>query len=182
MRTHGLFYRTIGIAASIICIFLAISPVSAKSKNSDQNVTSVSGKVTGNVQKVGFRAMIQKLAIQYNLAGSAENNTDGSVRFTLQGDGDLINQALKSIGKGTKKSSSVNVSTSSTPVSQSWKTFTVTGWTSVSRHITNPYDLVFTLRPDNTTIKKKAAKAVWLEICNGAVKGEDVGKCDKDDD
>lgn len=55
MRTHGLFYRTIGIAASMICILVTIAPVSAKSKDI---VTAVSGKVTGNVQKVGFRAMI----------------------------------------------------------------------------------------------------------------------------
>ena len=53
--------------------------------------------------------MIQKLAIQYNLAGSAENNTDGSVQFTLQGDNDRIKQAVKAISKGTKKSSNVNV-------------------------------------------------------------------------
>jgi hypothetical protein len=30
--------------------------------------------------------------------------------------------------------------------------------------------------------KMKAAKAVWLESCNKVVKGEDVGKCEKDDD
>ena len=59
MRTHGLFYRRIGIAASMICILVAIAPDLAKSKN---NVTAVSGRVTGNVQKVGFGAMIQKLA------------------------------------------------------------------------------------------------------------------------
>ena len=88
MRTHGQFHWTIGIAASMICIFVTIAPVSAKSKVNDQNVTAVSGTVTGNVQEVGFRAMIQKQAIRYNLAGSAENNTDGSVRFTLQGDND----------------------------------------------------------------------------------------------
>jgi acylphosphatase len=68
----------------------------------DAFVSAISGKVTGNVQKVGFRAMIQKLAIQYNLAGSAENNTDGSVQFTLQGDNDRIKQAVKAISKGTK--------------------------------------------------------------------------------
>jgi hypothetical protein len=39
--------------------------------------------------------------------------------------------------------------------------------------------VVFTLRSDNRTIKKKAAKAVWLEICNRTVKGKDRGKCEK---
>ena len=48
MRTHGLFCRTIGIAAAIICILVTIPPVSAKSEN---NVSAISGKVTGNVPK-----------------------------------------------------------------------------------------------------------------------------------
>jgi hypothetical protein len=30
--------------------------------------------------------------------------------------------------------------------------------------------------------KKKPAKAIWLGICTSAVKNENVGKCDKDDD
>jgi len=155
MRTHGQFPWTIDIAASMICILVTIAPVSAKSKINDQN-TAVSGTV--NVQEVGFRAMIQKQAIQYNLAGSAENNTGGSVRFTLQGDNNRIKQALKTISKGTKKSSNVNVSTSSAAVSQNLKTFTVVGWTSVSRGITHPYDLVFPLRNPDTVIKKGEVK------------------------
>ena len=156
MRTRQ-FHWTIDIAASMICILVTIAPVSAKSKVNDQN-TAVSGTVTGNVQEVGFRAMIQKQAIQYNLAGSAENNTGGSVRFTLQGDNNRIKQALKTISKGTKKSSNVNVSTSSAAVSQNLKTFTVVGWTSVSRGITHPYDLVFPLRNPDTVIKKGEVK------------------------
>jgi acylphosphatase len=179
MRTHGLFSRTIGIAAAIICILVTIAPVSAKSEN---NVSAISGKVTGNVQKVGFRAMIQKLAIQYNLAGSAENNTDGSVQFTLQGDNDRIKQAVKAISKGTKKSSNVNVSTSSAAALQDLKTFTVVNWTSVSRGINTQYNLVFPLRSPDSIFTKDEAKAVWLKICEGAVKGEDIGKCDKDHD
>ena len=104
MHTHRLFHRTIGIAASMLCILVMISPVSAKSKVNDQNVTAVSETVTGNVQQVGFRAMIQKQAIQYNLAGIADNKPDTSVQFTLQGDGDRITQALETIRKGTKTS------------------------------------------------------------------------------
>ncbi len=48
---------------------------------------AVSATVTGNDQQVGFRAMVMKQAIQYNLAGTAENEQDEVVRFTLQGDG-----------------------------------------------------------------------------------------------
>ena len=38
-------------------------------------------------------------------------------------------------------------------------------WTSVSRHISHPYDLVFNLRQDNTTISKDGAKRFgWLYV------------------
>jgi acylphosphatase len=67
------------------------------------------------------------------------------------------------------------------PVDPNLKTFTVVGWTSVSRHISHPYNLVFDLRDDNKDIGKDEAKGVWLDICQKTVKGEDIGKCDKDD-
>jgi acylphosphatase len=181
MRINTLFRsEMIGVAAAMSYLVIGVAPASAKSGVKD--VTAVSGIVTGNVQEVGFRAMIQKQAIQYDLAGSAENNADKSVRFLLQGDKDRVKQALMAIRDGTKKSSHVKVSSSPAAVDPNLNTFTVVGWTSVSRNITNPYDLVFTLRPDNAAIKKKAAKRVWLEICNSSVKGEDVEKCDKDVD
>ena len=103
------------------------------------------------------------------------------MRFVLQGLEDRIDQALKAIRKGTKKSSNVKVSISSATVERGLETFSVFGWTSVSRHISHPYDLVFTLRHDNTTITKDEAKAVWLDMCEKTVQGEDTGKCDKDD-
>jgi acylphosphatase len=158
------------------CVLVTIAPVSAKSK---ADVAAVLGTVTGNVQKVGFRAMIQKQAIQYNLAGVTENNSDGSVQFSLQGDSDRIKRALKAIRTGPKKATEVKVSTSSDNVSRDLKTFMIKGWTSVSRDITNPYDLVFFLRSPDSIIKKKEAKAAWLKICERTVKGPDVGKCDK---
>jgi hypothetical protein len=81
----------------------------------------------------------------------------------------------------------VNVSVSPAPAKADRNSFTVVGWTSVSRHILHPYNLVFNLRPNNTTIKKGEAKKIWLEICTKTVTGEDSGKCkkdkkDKDDD
>jgi acylphosphatase len=183
MRMHDLWHRkAIGIAAATGCILVAIAPALAKSKVNDQSVTAVSGIVTGNVQEVGFRAMIQKQAIQYNLAGSAENDSDKSVRFTVQGNTDRVDQVLKAIRLGSKKSSDVKVSTSAATVDPNLKTFTVVGWTSVSRHITHPYDLVFKLRENDATIKKGAAKEVWIKICESTVQGDDAGKCDKDKD
>jgi len=103
------------------------------------------------------------------------------VHFVLQGPQDRIDQALKAIRKGTKKSSNVKVSTSSAVVERDLETFTVFGWTSVTRHISHPYDLVFNLRQDNTIISTDEAKAVWLGICRKTAQGEDTEKCEKDD-
>ena len=57
------------------------------------------------IQKVGFRAMIQKHAIMYDLAGSARNIPDGTVSINLQGDKDRIDKALEAIRAGSKRSS-----------------------------------------------------------------------------
>jgi acylphosphatase len=178
MRTHNLLHRQslYIVAALMSCTLVTIAPAR------DAKVAAVSGVVTGNVQQVGFRAMIQKQAIEYNLAGSAQNNSDKSVRFVLQGASNRIDEVLATIREGTKKSSDVKVSTSPATVDSGLKTFTVVGWTSVSRDISHPYDLVFDLRPDDTTITKGKAKKVWLGICEKTVKGDDIGKCDKDKD
>jgi acylphosphatase len=168
-------------AAAVLLSGLFIgAPAHAKIKS--PIATAVSGTVSGNVQQVGFRAMILKQAIANNLAGSAKNNDDGTVQFSLQGDSNRIDQAVAAITNGTKKSSDVKITTSPSTVDPALKTFTVIGWNSKSRGIDNHYDLVFSLRADNTTIKKKAAQAVWLGICNASVKGEDVGKCNKGKD
>jgi len=183
IQIHSLFQARIStfIASSIIWILFATLPAPAESNVAGQNIIAVSGTVTGNVQEVGFRAMIQKQAIRYNLAGSAKNDPDKSVHFVLQGQGDRIDQALIAIRKGTKKSSNVKVSISSAPVERGLETFTVFGWTSVSRHISHPYDLVFNLRQENATISKDEAKAIWLGICKKTAQGEDAEKCQKDD-
>lgn len=139
------------------------------------------------IQKVGFRATIQKLAIQYNLAGVTTNNDDGSVAVHLQGDGKRIERTLDMLRAGNGKSSSGNsVSQSPAATDSSLKTFTILGWTSLSRNITTPYDLVFKLRPGNEEISHKAAKKVWNDIALSTLKGEDLAKFqrhleDKDD-
>jgi acylphosphatase len=181
MCTHNPLRRiSVFLTAAIAWTLVAPLLARAQSNGDGQNVIAVSGIVTGNVHQVGFRAMIQKQAIRYNLAGSAQNNADKSVHFGLQGTKDRIDQAMDAIRKGTKKSSDVSVSVSPAAVDRSLEAFTVIGWTSVSRHISHPYDLVFNLRHDNTTISKDDAKAVWLGICEKTVTGEDAGKCDKD--
>jgi acylphosphatase len=180
---HSIWRRiAVVVALSLTWAVVATAPASAESSVAAQNVVAIAGIVTGNVQKVGFRAMIQKQAIRYNLAGSARNESDQSVRFVLQGPKDRVDQALETIREGTKKSSNVKVSVSPATVEPDAKTFTVFAWTSVSRAISHPYDLVFSLRQDNTMLGKHEAKSVWLGICEKAVQGEDVGKCDKDKD
>jgi acylphosphatase len=180
---HSILRRTaFVIASSLTWAVVAIAPASAESSVAAQNVIAISAIVTGNVQKVGFRAMIQKQAIRYNLAGSARNESDQSVHFVLQGPKTRVDQALDTIREGTKKSSNVKVAVSPATVEPDAKTFTVFGWTSVTRDISHPYDLVFNLRQDDTILSKHEAKAVWLGICEKAVQGQDVGKCDKDKD
>jgi acylphosphatase len=45
---------------------------------------AISATVTGDDQEVGFRAMVMKQAIEYNLAGAAKNEPNMIVRFTLR--------------------------------------------------------------------------------------------------
>jgi acylphosphatase len=97
----------IGAAVLTSCLLVEIATAPAKSNVSGQNIAAVSGVVSGSVQQVGFRAMIQKQAIMFNLAGSTKNNDDKTVQFSLQGDKNRVNQALAAIRDGTKKSSNV---------------------------------------------------------------------------
>jgi acylphosphatase len=150
--------------------------VSAGAASAQQE--AITATVTGQaIQKVGFRAMIQKEAIMENLAGSARNNPDGTVKVSLQGDKDRIDQVLAAIRAGSKRSSKNNIiAQAPAAVDPNLKTFTVYGWTSISRNIANPYDLVFPVRPANNPISRHDAKAVWNSIAKGALKGDDIAK------
>jgi acylphosphatase len=165
-------YVRVCILALVFCLF--VSPLPAQS-----DVTAVSGVVSGNVQQVGFRAMILKQAICHNLAGQARNLENGTVQFVLQGNTERIEKALKTIRKGTKKSSDVKVKLSPVDVDANLTTFTVIGWTSTSRHITTPYDLVFRLRPSNTSLSKHDSKEIYHSILRATVSPEDLPKLDK---
>jgi acylphosphatase len=167
--------------ALLIAAVLASGPALRIAGAAGPESKAISGIVSGNVQKVGFRAMILKQAIEYNLAGSAQNAKEGTVQFTLQGDDNRIEQVLNAIRSGTKKSSDVKVSTSPAKIDPTLNKFTVTGWTSESRDITRAYDLVFPLRTNDEPISKKEAKKVWHEILKSTLTGEDLNKL-KDDD
>jgi len=170
------------LVALLLAAVLASGPALPIASAAGPESQAISGIVSGNVQKVGFRAMILKQAIKYNLAGSARNTPEGTVQFTLQGDENRIGQAVMAIRNGTRRSSEVNVSTSPAKVDPSLDKFTVIAWTSASRNITNPYDLVFHLRTNDEPVSKREAKEVWHEILRSTLKGEDLDKLDDDDE
>jgi len=145
-----------------------------------QEKQAISATVTGNDQHVGFRAMIMKQAIEYNLAGSTKNDANDIVRFTFQGDPDRIDAAIAAVREGTKKSSDIRVSTAAASVDSTLSTFTVIDWTSTSRNISTPYTLVFKLRLNDAVISKSEAKEVWHNILETTLKGEDLKKLDDD--
>jgi acylphosphatase len=142
---------------------------------------AISGTVTGNDQHVGFRAMIMKQAIEYNLAGYATNLPNDVVSFTLQGDADRLDNAVAAIRNGTKKSSNIEVTTTPGTVDQALDNFTIFAWTSTSRNITDPYDLIFNLRPKDKTLSPADVKDVWQGILKSTLKGDDLKKLRDDD-
>lgn len=139
---------------------------------------AMTGTITGDkIQQVGFRAMIQKQAIMYDVAGSARNNPNGTVTLSLQGDKNRIKDILDAIRAGSKKSSKNNkVDETSAALDPDLKTFTVFSWTSTTRNITTPYDLVFTLRHDDSEISAHDAEKVWNGIAESTLKGDDLTK------
>ncbi|HEX3984779.1 MAG TPA: acylphosphatase [Acidisoma sp.] len=142
---------------------------------------AVQANVTGNDQRVGFRAMVMKQAIAYNLAGVARNQPNGVVLFTLQGDADRISPALATIQDGTARSSNLTITTTSVVINPDLNKFTIVDWTSSSRNITNKYTLVFDLRADDTEISPKDAKAVWRAILEKTLDAADLKKLQPDD-
>jgi acylphosphatase len=137
---------------------------------------AISATVTGDDQEVGFRAMVMKQAIAYNLAGVAKNEPNMIVRFTLQGDGKWVDKAIAAINEGTKRSTGVRVSESPAAIEPGLNTFTIVDWTSSSRQIANPYTLIFRLRTDGGVISPEDAKAVWHGILEETLEGEDLKK------
>jgi acylphosphatase len=142
---------------------------------------AIEATVSGNDQQVGFRALVMKQAIEYNLAGSAINDADMIVHFTLQGDKKRIDSALDAIQKGTPRSSDIKIKTTATAIDPALNGFTIVDWTSSSRHITNKYDVAFTLRTDDKEISSSQAKAVWHQILEKTLDPEDLKKLHPDD-
>lgn len=142
---------------------------------------AVEATVTGHDQQVGFRAAVMKQAIEYNLAGSARNDANEIVHFTLQGDKQRIKSALAAIQEGTKRSSDIKITTTSAAIDPALNTFTIVDWTSSSRDITNKYNLVFELRADDTAISLTDAKAAWHQILEKTLNAGDLKKLQPED-
>ena len=164
--------------AMVIVGGLACATAQTNAREDKANQEAISGTISGEkIQKVGFRAMIQKQAIMLNLAGAARNNPDGTVSLSLQGDKKRIDKLLDAIRAGNKKSSTGNtVNLTDAALDPNLDTFTVYAWTSTTRNITNPYDLVFHLRSTNDEISRKEAEAAWNSIAESTLKGEDLTK------
>jgi acylphosphatase len=158
---------------------LQFSHVGAESDMQQQQ--AILGTVTGNDQQVGFRAMIMKQAIEYNLAGLAQNEANQIVHFTLQGDSDRLDTALAAIREGTAKSTGVIVDATPAEVNPGLSTFKIIDWTSNRRDITTPYTLIFPLREDDDAISKAEAKDVWHQILRTTLQGDDLQKLDEND-
>ena len=137
---------------------------------------AVEATVTGNDQQVGFRALVMKQAIEYNLAGSARNDANEIVHFALQGDKHRIDSALAAIQEGTKRSSDIKITTKAAAIDPAPNDFTIVDWTSSSRNITNKYDLVFEVRADDTAISSTDAKAAWHQILEKTLNADDLKK------
>ena len=103
------------------------------------------------------------------------------MNFTLQGDAKRLTDALSTVEEGTKKSSDIKVFTTRAAFDPTLSTFTIYAWTSTSRNITTPYDLVFHLRPDNEKLAPADVKTVWQGILRSTLKGDDLNKLRPDD-
>jgi acylphosphatase len=141
---------------------------------------AIQATVTGNDEQVGFRALVMKQAIEYNLAGSATNDANEIVHFTLQGDKHRIDSALATIQDGTKRSSDLKITTTPAEIDPALNVFTIVDWTSSSRNITNKYNLVFHLRADDTPISLVDAKAAWHQILEKTLNADDLKKLQRD--
>jgi len=59
-------------------------------------------KVTGRVQRVGYRYFVQHWAEDYGFGGWVKNKSDGSVSIELEGRKDKLEKLLIELKKGTR--------------------------------------------------------------------------------
>lgn len=81
--------------------------------------------VSGTVQGVGFRAVVKRHALLYDIKGYVRNLPDGRVEICAQGHGDQINQFIHTMqskhGSGTISA----IETKYKPMQESFSSFEV---------------------------------------------------------
>lgn len=125
------------------------------------------GKVTG----VGFRALVLKAAIRWNLAGSAVNSPPDvqppTMTFVLQGDSLAIQAAMDVISKGPGiPTDTFQLTPTNIPYDPCLTKFEVQGWTSTTRDIHNPYNLFYYVDPSPKApiLDEPGAKVCYRQI------------------
>ena len=78
------------------------------SSGSSARVTEIL-KVTGQVQGVGYRAFVQRVATRLELSGFVENRTDGSVYLEASGSPDALEKLEALLRKGPPASTVLDV-------------------------------------------------------------------------
>ncbi len=58
-------------------------------------------KVSGRVQGVGFRRLVQKQAELFGIGGWVKNNSDGTVTIEAQGPEETVKRFFDEVGKGS---------------------------------------------------------------------------------
>ena len=91
--------HVVGLLAPVLICGITIAVSTTANAQEEAITATVIGE---NIQKVGYRAMIQKQAIKYNLAGYARNNPDGTVGVGLQGDKGRIAKTVEAVSAGNK--------------------------------------------------------------------------------
>ncbi|MBE17898.1 MAG: acylphosphatase [Nitrospinae bacterium] len=59
-------------------------------------------RVTGNIQRVGYRYFVQNWAEDFGLGGWVKNKSDGSVIMQLEGRKDNVEKLLTELKEGTE--------------------------------------------------------------------------------
>ena len=176
--SEGAVFRRV---TCVIMMLIAFGFVTSARGSTMAEREAVEATATGKDQQVGFRALVMKQAIQYNLAGSARNDANEIVHFTLQGGKKRIDSALATIKNGTKKSSDIKITTTPAAIDPNLNAFTIVDWTSSSRKITNKYNLVFQLRANDAAISPADAKKAWRQILENTLNADDLKKLRPDD-
>ena len=68
--------------------------------NEEKKSVSVKIKVTGRVQRVGYRYFVQHWAEDFGIGGWVKNQIDGSVFLEAEGRKDRIEKLIKELNEG----------------------------------------------------------------------------------